>query len=92
MFTPPGPLGSTLRSALTDRVCIAQDHNFLKGFQMHNDYLENKHFCRWKGNRRPVCLRRENPNLILNPFSKVRGNVWAETLLDKSVVAHWDVS
>uniref|UniRef100_A0A672TN83 PLA2c domain-containing protein n=1 Tax=Strigops habroptila TaxID=2489341 RepID=A0A672TN83_STRHB len=48
LFTPPGPLGSTLRSALTDRICIAQDHNFLKGFQMHNDYLENKHFCRWK--------------------------------------------
>uniref|UniRef100_A0A8B9EXW4 Phospholipase A2 n=1 Tax=Amazona collaria TaxID=241587 RepID=A0A8B9EXW4_9PSIT len=38
----------TLRSALTDRVCIAQDHNFLKGLQVHNDYLENKHFCRWK--------------------------------------------
>ncbi|XP_010131935.1 PREDICTED: cytosolic phospholipase A2 epsilon-like [Buceros rhinoceros silvestris] len=49
LFTPPGPLGSTLRSALTDRLSIAQEHNFLKGFQMHNDYLENKHFCRWKG-------------------------------------------
>lgn len=56
LFTPPGPLGSALRSALTDRVCIAQEHNFLKGFQMHNDYLENEHFCRWKGNRRPVGL------------------------------------
>nr|XP_009931467.1 PREDICTED: cytosolic phospholipase A2 epsilon-like [Opisthocomus hoazin] len=48
LFTPPGPFGSALRSALTDRPCIAQDHNFLKGFQMDNDYLENKHFCRWK--------------------------------------------
>uniref|UniRef100_A0A8V5FS01 Phospholipase A2 n=1 Tax=Melopsittacus undulatus TaxID=13146 RepID=A0A8V5FS01_MELUD len=48
LFTPPGPLGSTLRTVLTDRFCIAQDHNFLKGLQMHNDYLENKHFCRWK--------------------------------------------
>ncbi|PKU35965.1 cytosolic phospholipase a2 epsilon-like [Limosa lapponica baueri] len=48
VFTPPGPLGSALRSALTDRLCIAQEHNFLKGFQIHNDYLENKHFCRWK--------------------------------------------
>uniref|UniRef100_A0A663EB15 PLA2c domain-containing protein n=1 Tax=Aquila chrysaetos chrysaetos TaxID=223781 RepID=A0A663EB15_AQUCH len=37
-----------LRGALTDRPCVAQEHNFLKGFQMHNDYLENKHFCRWK--------------------------------------------
>ncbi|NWR58200.1 PA24E phospholipase, partial [Bucorvus abyssinicus] len=49
LFTPPGLLGSTLRGALTDRLSIAQEHNFLKGFQMHNDYLENKHFCRWKG-------------------------------------------
>ena len=59
VFTPPGPLGSALRRALTDRLCIAQEHNFLEGFQMHNDYLENKHFCRWKGNRRLVCLGRE---------------------------------
>ncbi|XP_065493138.1 cytosolic phospholipase A2 epsilon-like [Caloenas nicobarica] len=48
LFTPPGPLGSALRSALTDRLCLAQEHNFLKGFQIHNDYLENKHFSRWK--------------------------------------------
>uniref|UniRef100_A0A8C3DHM5 Phospholipase A2 n=1 Tax=Corvus moneduloides TaxID=1196302 RepID=A0A8C3DHM5_CORMO len=48
LFTPPGPLGSALRAALADRVCIAQEHNFLRGFQVHNDYLENTHFCRWK--------------------------------------------
>ncbi|KFV52747.1 Cytosolic phospholipase A2 epsilon, partial [Tyto alba] len=48
LFTPPGPLGSALRSVLTDRPCLAQEHNFLKGFQVHNDYLENKHFCQWK--------------------------------------------
>ncbi|XP_068802079.1 cytosolic phospholipase A2 epsilon-like isoform X2 [Struthio camelus] len=48
LFTPPGPLGSALRGALTDRLSVAQEHNFLKGFQMHKDYLENKHYCRWK--------------------------------------------
>uniref|UniRef100_A0A8B9PBY3 PLA2c domain-containing protein n=1 Tax=Apteryx owenii TaxID=8824 RepID=A0A8B9PBY3_APTOW len=48
LFTPPGPLGSAIRGALTDRLSVAQEHNFLKGFQMHKDYLENKHFCRWK--------------------------------------------
>ncbi|NWI05505.1 PA24E phospholipase, partial [Tichodroma muraria] len=48
LFTPPGPLGSALRAALADRVCVAREHSFLKGFQMHNDYLENTHFCRWK--------------------------------------------
>ncbi|NXT71155.1 PA24E phospholipase, partial [Chaetops frenatus] len=48
LFTPPGPLGSALRAALTDRACIAREHSFLRGFQLHRDYLENKHFCRWK--------------------------------------------
>ncbi|NXN96472.1 PA24E phospholipase, partial [Rhinopomastus cyanomelas] len=48
LFTPPGLLGSALRSALTDRLSIAQEHNFLKGFQIHNNYLDNKDFCRWK--------------------------------------------
>uniref|UniRef100_A0A8C3XC34 PLA2c domain-containing protein n=1 Tax=Cyanoderma ruficeps TaxID=181631 RepID=A0A8C3XC34_9PASS len=48
LFTPPGPLGSALRAVLADRVCIAQEHNFLRGLQIHSDYLENPHFCRWK--------------------------------------------
>ncbi|NXM33703.1 PA24E phospholipase, partial [Oxyruncus cristatus] len=48
LFTPPGPFSNALRGALTDRLCISQEHNFLKGFQMHNDYLENTHFSRWK--------------------------------------------
>uniref|UniRef100_A0A8C3NBG7 Phospholipase A2 n=1 Tax=Geospiza parvula TaxID=87175 RepID=A0A8C3NBG7_GEOPR len=48
LSTPPGPLGSALRAALTDRVCLAQEHNFLRGLQIHNHYLENTHFCRWK--------------------------------------------
>uniref|UniRef100_A0A8D2PHK3 Phospholipase A2 n=1 Tax=Zosterops lateralis melanops TaxID=1220523 RepID=A0A8D2PHK3_ZOSLA len=43
-----------LRSILTDRACIAQEHNFLRGLQMHSDYLENTHFRRWKGNSRPL--------------------------------------
>uniref|UniRef100_A0A8C0I9P1 PLA2c domain-containing protein n=1 Tax=Bubo bubo TaxID=30461 RepID=A0A8C0I9P1_BUBBB len=48
MYTPPGPLSSALRGALTDRFSVAQHHNFLKGYQLHNNYLENEHFCRWK--------------------------------------------
>ncbi|NWZ18292.1 PA24E phospholipase, partial [Asarcornis scutulata] len=48
LFTPAGPLSSVIRDTLTDRFSVAQEHNFLKGFQMHNDYLENKHFRRWK--------------------------------------------
>lgn len=34
----------------------------------------------------------ENPDFILNPFSKVRAHVWAESLLDQSVVAHLGVA
>ncbi|NWJ06134.1 PA24E phospholipase, partial [Crypturellus undulatus] len=47
-YAPPGPLSNALRGALTDRFSVAQHHNFLKGYQLHNNYLENEHFCRWK--------------------------------------------
>uniref|UniRef100_A0A8D0HMP2 Phospholipase A2 n=1 Tax=Sphenodon punctatus TaxID=8508 RepID=A0A8D0HMP2_SPHPU len=48
MFTPEGRLSNAIRGALTDRLSIAQYHNFMKGFQLHNSYLENESFCRWK--------------------------------------------
>lgn len=49
MFVPPGDLAMKLRGVLTDRLAVAQYHNFLKGFQMHDCYTENTHFHRWKG-------------------------------------------
>ncbi|KAK9409736.1 cytosolic phospholipase A2 epsilon-like [Crotalus adamanteus] len=52
MFVPPGDLATKLRGALTDRLAVAQYHNFLKGFQMHDSYIENTHFHRWKGEKR----------------------------------------
>uniref|UniRef100_A0A493TTR2 PLA2c domain-containing protein n=1 Tax=Anas platyrhynchos platyrhynchos TaxID=8840 RepID=A0A493TTR2_ANAPP len=66
MYTPPGPLSSALRGALTDRFSVAQHHNFLRGYQLHNNYLENEHFCRWKDtvlDSRPNQLM-QNPNLL----------------------------
>lgn len=51
MYTPPGTLSSALRGALTDRFSVAQHHNFLRGYQLHNDYFENEHFCQWKGKK-----------------------------------------
>uniref|UniRef100_A0A8C3LHB2 Phospholipase A2 n=1 Tax=Chrysolophus pictus TaxID=9089 RepID=A0A8C3LHB2_CHRPC len=48
LLTPASPLSSAIRDALTDRFSVAQEHNFLKGLQVHNDYLENRHFHRWK--------------------------------------------
>ncbi|XP_009693916.1 PREDICTED: cytosolic phospholipase A2 epsilon-like [Cariama cristata] len=63
MYTPPGHLSSTLRGALTDRFSVAQHHNFLKGYQLHNNYLENEHFHRWKDTVLDSC-----PNqLMQNP-------------------------
>ncbi|XP_015720063.1 cytosolic phospholipase A2 epsilon-like [Coturnix japonica] len=48
VYTPPGNLSNALRGALTDRFSVAQHHNFLRGYQLHNDYFENEHFCQWK--------------------------------------------
>uniref|UniRef100_A0A8C0GD33 Phospholipase A2 n=1 Tax=Chelonoidis abingdonii TaxID=106734 RepID=A0A8C0GD33_CHEAB len=48
LLTPEGSFSSALRDALTHRLSVAQYHNFLKGFQVHNDYLGNEKFCRWK--------------------------------------------
>ncbi|KAJ7413477.1 hypothetical protein WISP_90024 [Willisornis vidua] len=63
MYTPPGPLSSALRGALTDRFSVAQHHNFLKGYQLHNSYMENEHFCKWKDTVLDSC-----PNqLMQNP-------------------------
>ncbi|KFW74977.1 Cytosolic phospholipase A2 epsilon, partial [Manacus vitellinus] len=63
MYTPPGPLSSALRGALTDRFSVAQHHNFLKGYQLHNNYMENEHFCQWKDT---VLDSRPN-QLVQNP-------------------------
>ncbi|XP_075783321.1 cytosolic phospholipase A2 epsilon isoform X3 [Pelodiscus sinensis] len=48
VLIPSGPFSSAIRDTLTDRLSVAQYHNFLKGFQMHNDYLGNENFFRWK--------------------------------------------
>ncbi|XP_019407915.1 PREDICTED: cytosolic phospholipase A2 epsilon-like [Crocodylus porosus] len=48
LFKPAGPLSQALRGVMTERLTVARYHNFLKGLQMHNDYLNNDNFCRWK--------------------------------------------
>ncbi|CAM4687209.1 cytosolic phospholipase A2 epsilon-like [Lepidochelys kempii] len=48
VFTTASPLSRALRSAITERTSVAQYHSFLKGLQLHNDYLENDKFCKWK--------------------------------------------
>ncbi|XP_058018005.1 cytosolic phospholipase A2 epsilon-like [Ahaetulla prasina] len=55
MFVPPGSLATKLRGVLTDRLAVAQYHNFLKGFQMHDRYMEDTHFHRWKATTLDCC-------------------------------------
>uniref|UniRef100_A0A8C8SXP1 Phospholipase A2 n=1 Tax=Pelusios castaneus TaxID=367368 RepID=A0A8C8SXP1_9SAUR len=48
LLTPSGPLSTAFRNVLTGRPTIAEFPNFLRGFQMHNEYLESKQFSPWK--------------------------------------------
>ncbi|NXG66737.1 PA24E phospholipase, partial [Hemiprocne comata] len=45
---PKGCLSNTLREMMTERPAVSTFHNFLKGLQLHNKYLENESFCMWK--------------------------------------------
>ncbi|NWZ64471.1 PA24E phospholipase, partial [Acrocephalus arundinaceus] len=45
---PKGYLSKTLREMMTGRPVVSTYHNFLKGLQLHNKYLENESFCMWK--------------------------------------------
>ncbi|KAL8169459.1 UNVERIFIED_CONTAM: hypothetical protein K2H54_049598 [Gekko kuhli] len=55
MYVPAGNLSSAFRGVLTDRFSVAQYHNFLKGLQLHNNYLENEQFQRWKATVLDCC-------------------------------------
>lgn len=47
---PGSWLSNTFRSILTHRPFVSEFHNFLRGLQLHTDYLQNTEFSRWKGN------------------------------------------
>ncbi|NWS80932.1 PA24E phospholipase, partial [Toxostoma redivivum] len=48
VFTPTSGLSTALRDILTDRPAVSKYHNFLRGFQMHNEYIQHEHFTKWK--------------------------------------------
>uniref|UniRef100_A0A8C5IYC4 Phospholipase A2 n=1 Tax=Junco hyemalis TaxID=40217 RepID=A0A8C5IYC4_JUNHY len=48
VFTPTSGLSTTLRDILTDRPAVSKYHNFLRGFQMHNEYIQHEQFTKWK--------------------------------------------
>ncbi|NXK54216.1 PA24E phospholipase, partial [Chauna torquata] len=48
LVTPECGIMGIVREVLTERVMVSKFYNFLKGFQMHNEYLQSKSFRIWK--------------------------------------------
>ncbi|KFQ60171.1 Cytosolic phospholipase A2 epsilon, partial [Pelecanus crispus] len=48
LVTPECDIMGIIRQVLTERVMVSKFCNFLKGFQVHNEYLQSKSFCIWK--------------------------------------------
>ncbi|XP_062351300.1 cytosolic phospholipase A2 epsilon-like [Cinclus cinclus] len=48
LVTPECGIMGIIRRILTERVMVSKFYNFLKGFQLHNEYLHSKNFCIWK--------------------------------------------
>ncbi|XP_077178886.1 cytosolic phospholipase A2 epsilon-like isoform X2 [Paroedura picta] len=48
LFIPSGSLTKALRDVVTMRPVVSNYHNFMKGMQMNNKYLEHEDFCTWK--------------------------------------------
>ncbi|KFV66202.1 Cytosolic phospholipase A2 epsilon, partial [Dryobates pubescens] len=68
MFTPTSGLSTALRDILTDRPAVSKYHNFLRGFQMHNEYIQQEHFTKWKDtllDSSPNDLRNNSEHLEL---------------------------
>ncbi|KFZ56553.1 Cytosolic phospholipase A2 epsilon, partial [Antrostomus carolinensis] len=48
LVTPECGIMGIIRQVLTERVMVSKFYNFLKGFQVHNEYLQSKNFRIWK--------------------------------------------
>ncbi|NXX84964.1 PA24E phospholipase, partial [Urocolius indicus] len=48
LVSPECGIMGIIRQILTERVLISKFYNFLKGFQVHNEYLQSRNFCIWK--------------------------------------------
>ncbi|KFW12634.1 Cytosolic phospholipase A2 epsilon, partial [Eurypyga helias] len=48
LVTPECGIMGIIRQVLTERVMVSKFYNFLKGFQVHNEYLQSKDFRIWK--------------------------------------------
>ncbi|RMC00528.1 hypothetical protein DUI87_23142 [Hirundo rustica rustica] len=78
VFTPTSGLSTTLRDILTDRPAVSKYHNFLRGFQMHNEYIQHEHFTKWKGvDASPAYMShwgRHRDTLLDSSPNDLRGN------------------
>ncbi|NWS40716.1 PA24E phospholipase, partial [Probosciger aterrimus] len=48
LVNPECGIMGIIRQVLSERVMVSKFYNFLKGFQVHNEYLQSKSFCIWK--------------------------------------------
>ncbi|NXO98781.1 PA24E phospholipase, partial [Certhia brachydactyla] len=48
LVNPECGIMGIIRRILTERVMVSKFYNFLKGFQLHNEYLQSKNFSIWK--------------------------------------------
>ncbi|XP_061199788.1 cytosolic phospholipase A2 epsilon-like [Neopsephotus bourkii] len=48
LVNPECGIMGIIRQVLSERVMVSKFYNFLKGFQVHNEYLQSKNFCIWK--------------------------------------------
>ncbi|XP_078515766.1 cytosolic phospholipase A2 delta-like [Lissotriton helveticus] len=62
MHTPPGMLSNTLKDILTNRFIDGEQHNFLRGFQMHRDYSDHSQFSTWKDCPLDSCPNQLTPS------------------------------
>ncbi|CAH2328836.1 cytosolic phospholipase A2 delta-like [Pelobates cultripes] len=63
VIQPSGKLSSTVRDILTKRPIDGDQHNFLKGLQIHKDYVKHKGFTSFEDTKTRQC-----PN-ELTPFT-----------------------
>ncbi|NXP29692.1 PA24E phospholipase, partial [Scytalopus superciliaris] len=48
LVTPECGIVGIIQQLLRERVMVSKFYNFMKGFQLHNAYLQSKNFCLWK--------------------------------------------
>ncbi|XP_030071170.1 cytosolic phospholipase A2 delta [Microcaecilia unicolor] len=59
LYTPAGKFSKTVKDVLTNRPIHGEQHNFLRGFQLHANYSQHEQFSTWKD-----CHLDSSPNQL----------------------------